>query len=166
MPHYHTKMKTSVGELTLVASDKGLVAVLWGLDNPDRIFIKGSTENSKHPLLVEAAKQLDEYFSKQRKDFNLELDFIGTEFQKRVWQALLAIPFGTTRTYGQIAKQLGDPRSVRAVGMAANKNPIPIIAPCHRVIGASGDLVGFAGGLENKAFLLAHEQSDKVLTLW
>jgi methylated-DNA-[protein]-cysteine S-methyltransferase len=102
---------------------------------------------------------LHDYFAGKLKKFSLPLDFSGTEFQKQVWRSLLTIPFGETRTYGQIARQIGRPKSVRAVGAASGKNPISIIAPCHRVIGSDGKLTGFAGGLEAKAFLLGLEKS-------
>lgn len=98
-----------------------------------------------------------EYFAGRRDRFELELEFTGTDFQKQVWRALLTIPFGETRSYSQIAQQIGNPSAVRAVGAANGRNPISIIAPCHRVIGASGGLTGFAGGLEAKQYLLALE---------
>ncbi len=157
MTYYHKTMASPVGQLTLIASDKGLAAVLWENDLPGRIPINHSTADIHHPVLCQAEEQLNEYFAKKRTSFSVELDFSGTEFQKKIWQALLTIPFGETRTYGQIAKQIGDPKAVRAVGGAANKNPISIIAPCHRVIGASGKLTGFAGGLANKHRLLQLE---------
>lgn len=100
---------------------------------------------------------MKEYFDGTRQSFSLDLDFAGTEFQKKVWHALLTIPHGQTRSYGQIAKQVGSPKALRAVGAAIGKNPISIIAPCHRVIGSTGKLTGFAGGLETKARLLALE---------
>lgn len=165
MTYYHKKMRSPVGELDIVASDKGLAAVLWENDDPNRIKINKGEEKNDHPVLLETEKQLNEYFDKKRTEFTLALDFIGTEFQKQVWETLLTIPFGKTRTYGQIAKQIDNPGSVRAVGSAANKNPISIIAPCHRVIGASGQLVGFAGGLVNKCYLLNIEGSINP-TLW
>ena len=114
-------------------------------------------EAGRHPVLVKTETQLTEYFAGGRKQFDLELDFSGTEFQQQVWQALLAIPFGETRTYGQLARQLGNPRATRAVGAANGRNPIAIVAPCHRVVGSSGELTGFAGGLAAKAYLLALE---------
>ena len=116
------------------------------------------TEDDDDPVLLKAEQQLREYFNRERKEFYLDLDFNGTAFQKKVWNALLTIPFGETRTYGEIAKQIGSPKSSRAVGAASGKNPISIVAPCHRVIGASGKLVGFGGGLENKALLLDLEK--------
>jgi methylated-DNA-[protein]-cysteine S-methyltransferase len=149
-----------VGKLKLVGSDAGLTAILWENDDPKRVRRTIAGEDNNHPVLVEAERQLGEYFSGKRKSFNIKLDFTGTEFQNRVWQALLLIPFGETRSYGEIAKKLGRPTASRAVGAANGKNPISIIAPCHRVIGASGKLTGFAGGLENKARLLALESAS------
>ncbi|MFX1703030.1 methylated-DNA-[protein]-cysteine S-methyltransferase [Chitinophaga ginsengisegetis] len=157
MTYYHKTMDSPVGQLTLIASDKGLAAVLWENELPDRVNINAGTIDIHHPILCQAEEQLNEYFAKKRTSFSVELDFVGTAFQKKIWKALLTIPFGETRTYGQIAKQIGDPKAVRAVGGAANKNPISIIAPCHRVIGASGKLVGFAGGIANKNRLLQLE---------
>lgn len=151
-------MKSPVGELKLVASNKGLRAILWENDNPTRIKLNAMEENKTDTLLLETERQLNHYFESKLKTFSLELDFQGTEFQKKVWAALLTIPFGETRTYGQIAQQIGSPKAVRAVGAANGKNPISIIAPCHRVIGANGKLTGFAGGLEIKATLLRVEQ--------
>ena len=161
MSLYHKKIKSPVGELLLIASDKGLAGIHW-IHSEEQY---PSLESSDNSILIKTEKQLKEYFEKKRRVFDIELDFAGTEFQIQVWQALLTIPFGETRTYGQIAKQIGNPGSVRAVGGAANKNPIPVIAPCHRVIGADGKLVGFGGGLENKVYLLALE-NIKSPTLW
>jgi methylated-DNA-[protein]-cysteine S-methyltransferase len=155
-------VESPVGKLLLVASDSGLSSVIWDREGRDRPGI----EDNDHPILLETEKQLHEYFAKKRKTFSLPLDFEGTAFQKKVWEALLTIPFGETRTYGDIARQIGSPQAVRAVGGAANKNPICIIAPCHRVIGATGKLVGFGGGLANKTLLLEIEQPQKQLNLW
>ena len=110
--------------------------------------------------MLKTQQQLQEYFAGQRQQFDVPLDFEGTEFQKKVWQALLSIPFGETRSYKQIAEQVGSVNAMRAVGAANGKNPISIIVPCHRVVGASGKLVGFAGGLDNKAILLRLESSN------
>ena len=101
-------------------------------------------------MLLETERQLKEYFGGKRKEFSLRLDPAGTDFQRQVWKALLGIPFGETRSYGQLAKQLGNPQASRAVGAANGRNPISIIVPCHRVIGSSGKLTGFAGGLTLK----------------
>jgi methylated-DNA-[protein]-cysteine S-methyltransferase len=108
-------------------------------------------------VLAEAQRQLGEYFAGTRKAFSLPLDFAGTEFQCAVWAALLTIPYGETRSYGDIARQIGKPAAVRAVGAANGRNPLSIVAPCHRVVGSTGKLTGFAGGLGTKAFLLALE---------
>jgi methylated-DNA-[protein]-cysteine S-methyltransferase len=151
-----------LGTLTLVGSDRGLAAVLWENDSPRRVRLNITGEDRHHPILVEAERQLGEYFAGRRTTFSVALDFAGTEFQIRVWRALIGIPFGETRSYGDIARQLGNPKAVRAVGAANGRNPISIIAPCHRVIGASGELTGFAGGLEAKAYLLDLERRASV----
>jgi methylated-DNA-[protein]-cysteine S-methyltransferase len=150
-------MASPVGRLTLVASDAGLAAVLWENDDPKRVPLAIAGEDARHPVLREAERQLNEYFANARTAFSLPLDFQGTDFQKQVWTALLTIPFGETRSYGEIARALGKPGAMRAVGAANGRNPISIIAPCHRVIGADGRLTGFAGGLKAKAHLLALE---------
>jgi methylated-DNA-[protein]-cysteine S-methyltransferase len=154
-------IQSPVGELKLVASDKGLVAILWDNDRPHHgVSLNEFVPDNQHPVLVETERQLREYFAGKRKTFSVTLDMRGTPFQKNVWEALLAIPFGETRSYAQIANQLGNPRATRAVGAANGKNPVSIIVPCHRVIGSSGKLTGFGGGLENKAHLLNLENSD------
>lgn len=146
-----------VGRLVLVAGDRGLVAVLWPGDRPGLVPLAATTEDAHHPVLVQAMHELDAYFTGLRTVFSVPLDFHGSAFQKRVWAALLTIPFGERRTYGQIAGQLGMPTASRAVGAANGRNPISILVPCHRVVGAQGQLTGFAGGLAAKAFLLKHE---------
>ena len=157
MTHVFTSLPSPVGTLKLVAGDRGLVAVLWPDDRPGRVRLGAMREEANHPILVQAVDELGDYFSGRRTAFAVPLDFRGTAFQKQVWAALLTIPFGETRTYGQIAAQLGAPTASRAVGAANGRNPISIIAPCHRVVGANGQLTGFAGGLDAKAFLLGHE---------
>jgi len=154
-------IESPIGKLNLVASDKGLVAVLWEKENPRRVCLSELVANERHPVLVETARQLGEYFAGKRKTFSIALDMRGTRFQKDVWEALLAIPFGETKSYGQLAKQVGNPRATRAVGAANGRNPVSIIVPCHRVIGSSGKLTGFAGGLEAKAHLLSLEEKAK-----
>lgn len=158
MTYAFTTMHSPVGLLKLVASENGLAAVLWEGDSAARVRLSTSVYDGNNKILVETEKQLCEYFTGKRKDFLLPLDFVGTEFQKKVWHALLAIPYGETRTYGQLATSLNNDKAVRAVGAANGKNPISIIAPCHRVIGATGALTGFAGGLKNKAILLELEK--------
>ncbi|UUS61379.1 MULTISPECIES: methylated-DNA--[protein]-cysteine S-methyltransferase [unclassified Acinetobacter] len=151
-------LDSPVGQLKLVAHETALVAVLWENENPNRVRLAALVEDRQHPILLKTAQQLNEYFAGKRQQFDLPLDFEGTAFQQQVWQALLTIPFGETRSYKQIAEQIGNVKAVRAVGAANGKNPISIIAPCHRVVGANGKLVGFAGGLENKEILLKIEK--------
>ncbi|MGA3132082.1 MAG: methylated-DNA--[protein]-cysteine S-methyltransferase [Terracidiphilus sp.] len=151
-------MDSPVGKLKLVASDKGLVAILWQNDEPLRVRLGQQVKQEAHPILIQTERQLGEYFAGKRTSFSVSIDFRGTSFQKNVWDALLAIPFGETRTYGELARRLGNPNASRAVGAATGKNPISIIVPCHRVIGSTGKLTGFAGGLETKARLLTLEQ--------
>ncbi|MFT4074320.1 MAG: methylated-DNA--[protein]-cysteine S-methyltransferase [Asticcacaulis sp.] len=157
MTCFYTTFPSPVGQLTLVAGDSGLRAILWEDDDPLRVRLDERVEDATHPVLRQTVDQLSDYFAGKRREFSLPLDFRGTDFQKAVWQALLQIPFGETRTYGQLAAQLGNPSASRAVGAANGKNPISIIAPCHRVIGGNGTLTGFAGGLEAKAYLLSLE---------
>ena len=159
--HVHKKVQSPVGRLTLVASDEGLVAVLWEGDRPGRVRIDAGRLANDHPVLIEAERQLGEYFGGRRQQFAIRLDMTGTPFQRRVWSALLAIPFGETRSYRQIAEQIGSPGAVRAVGAANARNPISIVAPCHRVIGSNGALTGFAAGLAIKARLLELERTAR-----
>ncbi len=163
MNYVFKTMMSPIGELTLVASESGLAAVLWPNDKPERVPLPVMTEDNHNLILLETERQLNEYFAGQRKEFSLPLDPVGTEFQKSVWNALLTIPFGETRSYGEIARQLGNDKAMRAVGAANGKNPISIIAPCHRVIGTNGALTGFAGGLEAKAILLDLENKGAKL---
>jgi len=156
-------MHSPVGELKLVANGNRLAAILWENDKPNRVRLPESIEAADRPILLETERQLNEYFAGTRDRFDLEFDFQGTEFQKKVWAALLTIPFGETRSYSDIATQIGNINAVRAVGAANGRNPISIVAPCHRVIGASGDLTGFAGGLANKMFLLSLEAGQTSL---
>ena len=119
-------------------------------------------EIKETPLVKKTAAQLNEYFAGKRKVFDLPLKPEGTDFQRSVWQALLTIPFGETRSYREIAVQTGNPKACRAAGMANNRNPIVIIIPCHRVIGANGDLTGYGGGLDIKKYLLELEGSPRL----
>ena len=152
-------VESPVGRLKLVATDHGLAGILWETERPNRVRFSAPVEDSSHAVLVEAERQLDEYFRGRRKAFSLRLDLAGTGFQRQVWAALLTIPFGETRSYAQIARQIGKPSATRAVGAANGRNPIAIVAPCHRVVGATGALTGFAGGLEAKAYLLTLESA-------
>ena len=164
MSLYTKSIDSPVGTLKLVASDRGLVAILWQNENPRRIRLASQTEDANHPILLKTESQLFEYFTGKRQHFDLPLDPQGTPFQRAVWDALLAIPFGETRTYGQLARQLGNPNATRAVGAANGRNPIAIIVPCHRVVGSTGKLTGFAGGLESKSYLLHLETHTLRLT--
>lgn len=151
-------VSSPVGALTLVAGERGLVAILWANDTPGRVPLGAVTRDEGSPVLAATERQLAEYFAGRRRAFDLPLDFRGTDFQRDVWNALVEIPFGETRSYGEIARAVGRPEAVRSVGAANGRNPISIVAPCHRVIGASGKLTGFAGGLKAKAFLLDLER--------
>ncbi|MFN4317555.1 methylated-DNA--[protein]-cysteine S-methyltransferase [Acinetobacter parvus] len=153
-------MESPVGALKLVAHDQALVAVMWDNEDHKRVRLAELIENIQHPMLLKVKQQLEQYFAGQRQQFNLPLDFQGTDFQQRVWRALLTIPYGETRSYKDIALQIGNEKAVRAVGAANGRNPISIIAPCHRVIGSGGALVGFAGGLDKKQILLSLEQGQ------
>jgi methylated-DNA-[protein]-cysteine S-methyltransferase len=150
-------IESPVGQLKLIAKGPFLAAILWENDRPNRVLLGDMKEDMGSEILDQAEQQLAEYFAGTRHRFDLALDFHGTEFQKKVWQALLTIPFGETRSYLDIALQIGNPAAVRAVGAANGKNPISIVAPCHRVIGRSGALTGFAGGLAAKELLLTLE---------
>jgi methylated-DNA-[protein]-cysteine S-methyltransferase len=150
-------MKSPVGALTLVASSTGLMAVLWENDNPTRVRLPKHDYIQQHPILLQTTHELTEYFEGVRQQFSVPLHFEGTPFQIAVWKALCTIPYGETRSYRDIAIQVGRAKAMRAVGAANGKNPISIIAPCHRVIGANGSLTGFAGGLDIKKKLLILE---------
>lgn len=158
MAYVFKTVATPVGRLKLVAKGKALSAILWENDRPGRVRLGEMREDADDPTLLEVERQLGEYFAGRRDRFDVPLEFAGTEFQKKVWGALLEIPYGQTRSYRSIAERIGHAKAVRAVGAANGRNPISIIAPCHRVIGASGSLTGFAGGLDVKARLLALER--------
>ena len=160
MSYAYKTVDSPVGQLKLVAKGSKLAAILWENDRPDRVRLGPLHEDPQCPVLLQAERQLAEYFAGKRNRFDLPLDFAGTEFQKQVWAALLTIPYGQTRSYRDIAIQIGRDKAVRAVGAANGRNPISIVTPCHRVVGASGDLTGFAGGLRAKALLLALESSQ------
>ena len=148
---YQYSYETKLGSVTIVEEDGALLAI-----TTHRTY-----EGIKHetPLINEAYRQLSEYLLGERKRFDLPLNPQGTVFQQQVWKALCDIPYGETRSYKQIAEAIGNPKAVRAVGMANNRNPLLIVVPCHRVIGANGKLVGYAAGIEKKEFLLKLEKS-------
>ena len=147
-------VSSPVGPLTLTQEDQALTGLHFG-EHPQQ-GAEGST-----PLLEEAARQLEEYFAGQRKEFSLPLAPKGTEFQLRVWQALLQIPYGETCSYGELAAMVGNPKACRAVGGANHRNPLSILIPCHRVVGTKGNLTGYAGGLNVKEFLLKLESEAR-----
>jgi len=134
--------------------------VLWPDDDPRRVVVGECRPDADHPVLAAAAVQLAEDFAGDRREFDLPLDPVGTEFQLAAWAALRTIPYGTTISYGEQAARMGDRRKARAVGAANGRNPLSIVVPCHRVVGASGSLTGFAGGVATKAWLLDHERGD------
>ncbi|MDO4811449.1 MAG: methylated-DNA--[protein]-cysteine S-methyltransferase [Eubacteriales bacterium] len=144
-------METPIGLLTVTEADGAITAIQFGGD--------GVSEPPTE-LLCRAKQQLTEYFSAKRRTFDLPLDPHGTPFQKAAWSALCQIPYGQTRTYGQQAAAIGKPKACRAIGMANHCNPVPILIPCHRVIGADGKLTGYAGGLDTKRYLLTLEQAE------
>lgn len=156
--NYIKNIKTPIGIITIKEKNNKIIELQLNsnLVQP----IKENEKIKETPLLVEAEKQLIEYFNKTRTKFDLPLAPQGTDFMKRVWKELIQIPYGETRTYKQIAQKIGNEKASRAVGMANNKNPIPIIIPCHRVIGANNKLVGYALGLDKKEFLLDLEKSN------
>ena len=157
MTYANKTMKSPIGKLKLIASDNGLKAILWENDDPNRVRLNPGLEDNHHPILLEAEHQLNDYFAKKRTTFSIPLDFTGTEFQKKVWNELIGIPFGKTVSYLELSRRLGDPKAIRAVASANGKNNIAIVIPCHRVIGSKNDLVGYGGGIWRKKWLLDHE---------
>jgi len=155
MPLRYTTFECPVGELLILSNENSILEIHFQKNRSahliDKTWINGGD------VVEECAKQLDEYFTGARKKFELPLSAKGTPFQQNVWKALAIIPYGKTMSYSQIAEAIGQPRAVRAVGAANGANPIPIVIPCHRVIGANGKLTGFGGGLQNKELLLELE---------
>ncbi|WP_104403133.1 methylated-DNA--[protein]-cysteine S-methyltransferase [Vibrio penaeicida] len=151
----YTILSSKLGDVTIQANDDGLLGIWFETytTKPNEL----GREDCKHNVLAQACKQLTEYFEGSRKTFDVPLAAKGTDFQKQVWQTLTQIPFGETWSYQDLANTIGNPKAVRAVGLANGKNPISVIVPCHRVIGKSGKLTGYAGGLERKEALLKLE---------
>ena len=158
-------IETPVGKLGITASDEAVTRIFFGREYRNRRRPRNAPETctpeTAGPLLLQAAAELAEYFAGTRREFTLPLAPAGTPFQQAVWEALRTIPYGETRTYGQIAAQIGRPTACRAVGMANNRNPIAIVVPCHRVVGSTGALVGYAGGLGVKTHLLNLEKAHE-----
>lgn len=154
-PANYTLYRSPLGDLLLIGSRGALSALHF--DNAERLGALTRELTEQAGAFAAPIRQLDEYFAGERTEFELELAPRGTEFQMQVWQALREIPYGQTRSYGQIAQAIGRPKAARAVGSANNKNPLAVIVPCHRVVGSSGKMVGYAGGLDRKSWLLSHE---------
>jgi methylated-DNA-[protein]-cysteine S-methyltransferase len=155
----HTEMDSPIGPLHLYATAEGLVALYM---NTHRDELPPSARSGLNSVLSQTIKELQEYFASSRRDFSVPLLPTGTEFQKSVWTELMNIPYGQKISYSELAKRLGDPLLTRAVGTANGANPISIIIPCHRVIGANGHLTGYGGGIERKRWLLDHEAEDQL----
>jgi methylated-DNA-[protein]-cysteine S-methyltransferase len=149
---YRACHHSQIGPLEVVGNQKGILAIVFGADEFE-------TDRNLPAIMTECLRQLTEYFKGRRQKFSIPLLLEGTAFQKAVWRQLQKIPFGQTASYGDVARAVDSPRAFRAVGSANNKNPIPLIIPCHRVIGSDGKLVGFGGGIWRKQWLLEHEQS-------
>lgn len=156
MSTWFTRIDSPVGHLLLAASDDGLRAIVFHASRHEAARVRAWREGG-HPLLDETRRQLDEYFEGRRTAFDLPLAPEGTPFQRRVWHTLATIPYGQTVSYAELAGRIGQPGASRAVGAANGRNPLPIVLPCHRVIGADGSLTGFGGGLPVKRFLLELE---------
>jgi len=156
MTVHYARIDSPVGPLLLAASDDGLHAIEFH-DARHPVKRGDDWRDGNHPLLREAERQLREYFAGKRRSFDLPLAPKGTPFQREVWQALASIPYGRTSSYGELAARVGRPSASRAIGAANGRNPLPIVLPCHRVIGADGSLTGFGGGLPTKQFLLKLE---------
>lgn len=148
-----------VGQLRLVATETALFAVLWPEEREGRVKFTTEPVDGDNKVLRQTTKQLGEYFAGKRRSFDLPLELRGTEFQQQVWLELAEIPFAETSTYGKQAAAIGRPRAIRAVGSANGRNPLSIVLPCHRIVGADGKLTGFAGGLDTKRWLLDHERA-------
>lgn len=156
---YTSTIDSPVGELRIVAGDAGVIAVLWPSDDSGRVALPSDIDVCEsHPILVQAVNELNEYFTGERQRFDVALAPAGTAFQQQAWTALGSIRYGETMSYGEQAERMGDKNKARAVGAANGRNPISIIVPCHRVVGSNGSLTGFAGGIEAKQWLLAHER--------
>jgi len=160
----YAHMDSPLGPIWLAATCTGLCTIGLGAKQPENFFawvsrhLPGMALREDHTALTAAVAQLDEYFAGRRRTFDLVLDIRGTTFQNDVWAQLMQVPYGSTTTYGEIAQRIGRPRASRAVGAAIGANPLPIVVPCHRVIGAQGTLIGYGGGLENKTILLDIER--------
>lgn len=158
MTRWYKDIESPVGQLRLVADQSALVAILWECDMAGRARFSQARPGPNHPVLSTAKRELAEYFAGERTSFDVPLRPAGTEFQSRVWRQLQQIPYGSSCSYGELARAIGRPTACRAVGAANGQNPLCIVVPCHRVIGQNGKLTGFAGGLKAKSHLLTLER--------
>ncbi|HEX9518162.1 MAG TPA: methylated-DNA--[protein]-cysteine S-methyltransferase [Streptosporangiaceae bacterium] len=163
----HAVINSPIGPLTLIAQDGRLAGVHMEITRyePDLGALGAAVASESYPVLAAAASQLDAYFRGELTSFDLPLALDGTQFQRCVWAALQSIPYGQTISYGDLARRIGQPSASRAVGLANGRNPVAIVVPCHRVIGADGSLTGYGGGMDRKRFLLALEQRASGQTL-
>jgi len=164
-PLYYDRFDSPIGPLTVATDDHGVQHILFAENRHDARGRQGWQHDPRHPMVAEARRQLLDYLSGKRRDFDLPLRPQGTDFQRQVWQTLADIPFGETWTYAQLAGRIGKPTAMRAVGAANGRNPLPIVLPCHRVIGADGSLTGFGGGLPTKLALLRLEGAEAVMQM-
>ncbi len=153
-------LKSPIDDLLLVADDSALLGVYFSDCDHVPLEKENWSRNDRHPILSKTAAELAEYFTGKRKDFSIPLRFDGTDFQRKIWKQIAAIPYRETINYSELAKRAGKPDAIRAAGTTTGRNPISIIVPCHRVMGKNGGLCGFAGGLERKRFLLGLEHSQ------
>ncbi len=161
--YVQTAVPSPVGELTVIGSESGVRAILWPNDRPGRVTINHLVVPDTEGRLEMVVTQLDEYFARTRQEFTVPIVLRGTEFQRAVWRQLTEIPYGHTMSYSELATKIGKPNAARAVGAAAGLNPVSVIVPCHRLVGARGSLTGFAGGLDAKRWLLRHERDEASL---
>lgn len=165
---FYREMESPIGTMTLVSTEKGMAKVVFG--NVDDTFPELKAWTKKHhlsydlqendSLFIPVITQLTEYFQGKRQQFTINFDLYGTAFQQKTWQTLRTIPYGETRSYKEIAQCIGAPKAVRAIGQANNQNPVPILIPCHRVVGSNGALVGYNGGIDKKVYLLQLEKEN------
>jgi len=163
----HTVIASPIGPLTLIADSGRLAGVHMQITRyePDAAALGAAIDRDDEPVLATAARQLDAYFEGELTTFDLQLTLDGSRFQRTVWGALRDIPYGETTSYGELARRIGQPSASRAVGLANGRNPVSIVVPCHRVIGADGSLTGYGGGMDRKRYLLALEQRVSGQTL-
>jgi methylated-DNA-[protein]-cysteine S-methyltransferase len=160
MINYYSIVKSPINDLLLVADDGALTGLYFAGRDHIPAASKQWKFNAQHPVLKQAAKELQEYFAGKRTEFSVPLRLAGTDFQQRVWREISLIPYGETITYSDLAKRAGAPQAIRAAGAATGRNPVSVIIPCHRVMGKNGSMRGFAGGLDRKRHLLEHENSE------